>query len=246
MADLRKAEIGPSVKRATRGGIYILTVSRIDGISEKMLSLAPPPIDVVSPKVYGLILASESLRSRLLPEGPIGSPYEILDYRATLVLDGPDGHRATFHRTQQVCFLQNGVSAILDHFWGDGVQLVDYRNTAGPIGDSFKDQGRRHLVIDLEHAMGRGEVLTFNVERTALVGFTADEEWLEMTIDHPIRRLTRTIVFPHDRPCRSASLVVGEQVSPLEVKRTRDGRSLLQVRISNPKSDTPYTIHWSW
>src|SRR4051812_23477295 len=106
-----------------------------------MPALPPPILDVVSPKVYGLILDSEPLLLRLLPEGPIGSPYEILDYRATLILDDPAGRRATFRRTQRIRFLQEGVAAILDHFWGDGVQLVAYRNTAGSIGDSFKDQG---------------------------------------------------------------------------------------------------------
>ena len=211
-----------------------------------MLALASPPIDVVSPKVYGLILDSESLRSRLLPEGPIGSPYEILDYQATLVLDDPEGRRATFHRTQQIQFLQGGVSAILDHFWGDGVQLVDYRNTAGVIGDSFRDRGIRHLVIELARAMGRGETLTFAVERVARVGFTADEEWLETTIDHPIHRLTREIIFPKERPCRSAELVVGNRAVPLEPIRLPDGRTVLRIRIPAPKADTPYTICWSW
>src|SRR4051812_30048468 len=127
--------------------IAILTPSRINDISEQMLAFTSPSIDVVSPKIYGLILDSEWLRSRLLPEGPLGSPYEILDYQATLVLADPEGHQATFHRTQHVRFLQDGVSALLDHFWGDGVLLTNYRNTAGPIGDSFKDAGRRHLVI---------------------------------------------------------------------------------------------------
>ena len=211
-----------------------------------MLAFTSAAIDVVSPKVYGLILDSKALSSRVLPGGPLGSPYEILDYRATLVLNDPKGYHATFYRTQQVRFLQDGVAAILDHFWGDGVPFANYRHTAGPIADSFKDQGRRHLVIDLQYAMSRGELLTFDVERTVMVGFTADEEWLETTIDHPIRQLTRTIIFPHERPCQSARLVVGERVLPLKVKRMRDGRSMLQVQIPNPKSDTPYTIHWSW
>ena len=211
-----------------------------------MLALSHPAIDVVSPRIYGLILDSKALAARLLPDGLIGSPYEILDYRATLVLHDPEGRRATFRRTQRVRFLQDGVAAILDHFWGDGVQLANYRHTAGPIADSFKDRGRRHLVIDLERPMGGGETLSFEVERTAMVGFTAAEEWLETTIDHPIRRLTRTIIFPHERPCRSARLVVGERVLPLAVKQLRDGRTAVQVRIANPQADTPYTIHWSW
>ncbi len=211
-----------------------------------MLALTSPSVDVVSPKVYGLILDSESLRSRLLPDGPIGSPYEILDYHATLVLDDAEGRRATFHRTQRIRFLQDGVSAILDHFWGHGVQLGSYRHSAGPIGDSFKDQGRRHLVINLERPMGQGETLAFNVERTAMVGFTADREWLETTIDHPVRRLTREIVFPKERPCRSVELVIGDQAVPLELIRLPDGRTMVRVRVADPKADTPYTICWSW
>jgi hypothetical protein len=186
------------------------------------------------------------LRSRQLTAGPIGSPYEILDYHATLVLDDPEGRRATFHRTQRVRFLQDGVSAILDHFWGDGVQLGGYRHSAGPIGDSFKDAGRRHLVINLERPMRRGETLTFGVERTAMVGFTADHEWLETTIDHPIHRLTREIVFPSERPCRSADLVIGDRVMPLEPIRLPDGRTMIRVHVPDPKADTPYTICWSW
>ncbi len=120
-----------------------------------MLFLVTPPTDVVSPKVYGLILDSERLRAKLLPQGILGSPYEILDYRATLVLADPRGHRATFHRTQRVRFLQDGVAAILDHLWGDGVTLTHYHNTAGALGESFKDAGTRHLVIDLKRAMAR-------------------------------------------------------------------------------------------
>jgi hypothetical protein len=211
-----------------------------------MLAQIPPILDVVSPKVYGLILDSEPLRSRLLPEGPIGSPYEILGYRAALVLDDPEGRRATFRRTQRVRFLQDGVAAILDHFWGDGVQLVAYRNTAGSIGDSFRDQGRRHLLIELERPMARGELLTFEVERTAMVGFTDDHEWLETTIDHPIHQLTREIIFPRERPCLSAELVVEGLAVQLEPIRLPNGRTLLRVHIPTPQADTPYTICWCW
>src|SRR4051812_18049204 len=156
--------------------------------------------DLVSPKVYGLILDSKQLRSRLLPGGPIGSPYEVLNYQASLVLADPEGRQATVRRIQQIRFLQDGVSAILDHYWGDGVLLADYQNTAGLIGDSFKDQGVRHLVIDLGRAMARGETLTFAVERTVTAGFTDDEEWLEATIDHPASHLGQRILFPIERP----------------------------------------------
>lgn len=211
-----------------------------------MLPFASPVIDIISPKVYGLILDSERLASRLLPEGPIGSPYEILDYQAALILDDPNGYRATFQRTQRVRFLQDGVSALLDHFWGDGVILTDYQNTAGSIGDTFKDAGVRHLMVELARAMGKGEMLTFAVERTAMIGFTASEEWLETTFDHPIGNIDQRIIFPKERPCQQAELVIGDQAMPISLITMRDGRVLLRTRVPDPKADTVYTIRWRW
>jgi hypothetical protein len=71
------------------------------------------------------------------------TPYEVLDYQGTLTLIDPEGGRAVFHRTEQIRFVQDGVSAILDHFWGDGVALTDYRNSAGRLAESFSDGDRR-------------------------------------------------------------------------------------------------------
>ncbi len=73
-----------------------------------MSNISLPTIDVISSKAYGLILDSKELCSRLLPGGPLGSPYEILDYQATLVLADPEGHEATFQRIQRIRFLQDG------------------------------------------------------------------------------------------------------------------------------------------
>jgi hypothetical protein len=205
-----------------------------------------PVSDVVSPNVYSAILASPDLRQQIIPEGLAGSPYEILTYDATLTLDDPGGREATFQRVQQVRFLQDGVSAMLDHLWGDGVLLTHYRNSAGTIGESFKDAGRRHLVINLPRRMARGETLTFEVERRAAVGFTARHEWLETTIDHPIRQLTRTIIFPKERPCQAAHLAVEGKIQTLTPAPLSDGRTLVRVQISQPHADTPYTIYWTW
>lgn len=211
-----------------------------------MFALNSNPIDVVSPKVYGLILDSRRLAHRLVPGGAVGSPYEIFDYRAVLVLDDPKGRRATFRRTQRVRFLQDGVAAIMDHLWGDGVILVDYHNTAGMIVESFKDQGTRHLVVDLKRPMARGEVFTFDVKRTAMEGFTEADEWLETTIDHPVQQYEQLIVFPQQRPCQRAELVMGEKVVPLEPGTLASGQTTIKVAIPRPHADTPYVIRWRW
>ncbi|MBA3331134.1 MAG: hypothetical protein H0T39_09740, partial [Actinobacteria bacterium] len=72
------------------------------------------------------------------------------------------------------------------------------------------------------------------------------DEWLETTIDHPIEQLTREIIFPKERPCRRAALVVGGRVRPLESIRRQDGRSAVRIHIPHPQPDTPYTICWAW
>src|SRR5450830_831649 len=130
---------------------------------------ATEPSLIVSPRIYALILTSPRLRKILLPGGLLTSPYEILDYQATLFLHDPKGIKATFQRTERIRFLQDGVAGIMDHFWGDGVALTSYRNDAGVLADSFRDEGHRHLVIGLDRPMGRGEELGFQVARTAMV-----------------------------------------------------------------------------
>src|SRR5687768_9970777 len=122
---------------------------------------------IVSARILALILDSPRLRKQLLPEGLICSPYRVLEYHQTLILADKTGSRAVFRRVQRIQFQQDNVGAILDHFWGDGVALADYKHTAGIVKDSFRDGGRRHLLIELRRPMRRGEVLEFTVERTA-------------------------------------------------------------------------------
>lgn len=202
--------------------------------------------NVVSSEIYGFILSSDRLQRAILPDGLISSPYEILDYRVSLTLHDSAGAHATFERTQRIRFLQDGVSAILDHAWGDGVLLTHYNNTAGTLEDSFKDQGKRHLVIALKRAMGKGETLDFDVTRTSMVGFTQPEEWQETTIDHPINHLSCRTVFPKERPCREATLHCDGFQVPLPVLQQPDGRTFVRCEVLRPKSHLPYTVRWSW
>jgi hypothetical protein len=208
--------------------------------------MSTEPTSVVSPRIYALILTSPRLQQQLLPQGLITSPYVILNYEATLTLHDGEGSVATVERTQQVRFQQTGVAAILDHLWGDGVGLSEYLNSAGMLRESFKDEGRRHLVIGLRRPMAKGERLEFTVQRTARAAFHHDEEWLETTIDHPIARLGQTIIFPRERPCQRAELIYCGEGFPLHVQVAPDGSTQLRVRIPQPKPDVPYLIRWRW
>jgi hypothetical protein len=173
-------------------------------------------------------------------------PYEVLQYVGTLVLHDRRGARATFHRSQRIRFRQNGVSAILDHAWGDGILLTNYQNTAGSLGDSIKEQGRRHLVIELKRAMANGEILDFTVRRDVMEMFLEREGWVETLLDHPVQHVRRTVVFPRGRRPYHASLAVGDKVVPLPIRRRADGRSFVEVVIEKPLAHTSYTVRWTW
>ena len=201
---------------------------------------------VVSPRIFELILTSPRLADAVMPGGADSSPYEVLDYDATLTLDDVWGRVATFRRQQRVRFLQDGVAAIMDHAWGAGIILTSYHHSAGAIEDSFRDEGKRHLVIGLKRAMKRGEELQFRVERRAMESFTTENGVLETTIDHPIRRLSRAVIFPKHRPVQMASYDDGTMQARLPIFNRPDGRTMVGFALSTPRPNTIYTIRWRW
>ena len=201
---------------------------------------------VVSPRLWAHILSSPELAGTIVPEGPGSSPYEVLDYDATLILEDVNGKIATFRRLQRIRFLQRGVSAIMDHAWGEGIVLTHYRNSAGPIADSLRDEGRRHLIIDLRRVMERGEEIAFCVERKAMESFLNADGLMETRVDHPIHRLRRSIVFPKARPVQAALLDDGSTVTELPLLTLANGRTMVQFDLQTPVADRSYTVRWRW
>jgi hypothetical protein len=211
-----------------------------------MSAPTPESAQIVSARTYAQILTSRRLRNRLLPEGIRRSPYEILDYDVTLNLNDAKGLRATHKRSQRIRFLQNGVSGILDHMWGTGITPTTYYSDAGRLEDSFRDEGRRHLVLGLARPMGKGETLAYEVERGIMAGFTDGQEWFETTIDHPISRLRARVVFPRRRPAGQAWLHHDGARIPLRPHRLSDGRTVVRFGIECARPHSPYTIVWDW
>jgi hypothetical protein len=204
------------------------------------------PTELVSAAVYARILRTPRLRALLLPEGLLPSPYAVLRFEATLILHDPLGLRATFLRTQTVRFLQDGVAAILDHYWGDGIPFTDYQTDAGALLGTLRDGRRRHLVLSLGQRTRRGETRTFRVHRRAMAMFLAGEEWLETVVDHPVQELRQTNVFPRARTCRLAVLDGAGEVAVLPIREDEQGRSVVAVTVHAPVAHTVYTIRWAW
>src|SRR4051812_35710378 len=109
---------------------------------------------------YSIAATSPKLRQLLVPEDPFSRPHATISCDATLVLQDRRGSRSLFRRWQTVEFLQNGVSALLDRAWGEGVILTNYRHSAGLLVDAFKEDHVRNLVVGLKAPKGKGERLS--------------------------------------------------------------------------------------
>lgn len=205
---------------------------------------APSPF--LSASLLARLRSTDRLDKRLAPEGFGHSPYRVMSYRSIVSFDSPAGQYAFVRRMQQVQFLQDGVTAVLDHVWGDGVPVAHYDHSAGQLEGSFVDRGVRHLLIGLKRRARRGEVRTFDVERLAIAGFTAPEEWLETIIDHPAEHLSREVVFPIERPCQRAVLHAGSQRMTLPVRRDRAGRTRIRFTVYRPVESLSYCLRWRW
>ena len=201
---------------------------------------------VVTPALYGLILSTPRLRQRLIPEGLRLSPYEVLECEATLYIVDAEGMHATLVRREKIRFLQEGVSGILDHAWGDGVVVTSYRTNAGTIEGTLRDGGRRHLMIGLKRPMHRGEILEFEVIRELFGGVMQSEEWLEMLIDHPVRQLIGNVVFPQERPCRWAAIQDGLKYRAIPIITSSGGSTIIHFRHPAAAPHTSYMLRWCW
>lgn len=202
--------------------------------------------DVISPALYARILTDANLVGRLLPHGLLGSPYEVLNYTSIVTLDDPEGMHATIERHERIRFLQEGVSAILDHAWGDGVVMTSYQTNVGHVEGSLRDAGKRHLVLGLRRPAHRGEIVEFAVERKLVAAVTQNEEWLETVIDHPVRQIACTVRFPQARPCKQASLVTSDREMIVPVIKESKDVTVVQFHQFFPKPHAPYTLRWSW
>lgn len=204
-----------------------------------------------SPKALENLLKLWDTLSRLRDRIRYHGTYEILDYDSTLQLVDPKGEKAILTRRQAVRFLQDDVVAVHDYAWGDGRLFARYRCQPGVPVDFYEDGARHHVLISLRETKHRGETLELWIERVIKGGFVGKEGWLETEIDHWVRHLRISIVFPKKRPCRRATLSqrsTGKTtlLSQKHFALLPDGRQKLTWETHHPKFQDRHTIKWVW
>ena len=177
--------------------------------------------------------------------------YEILDYDATLEILDSKGKKASLTRREVVRFLQDNVVAIHDHAWGDGKLFAKYHCQPGVAVDFYEDGSKHNILISLRETKNRGDVLELWIERVIKDGMLQKQEWFETEIDHWMRRLRLSVIFPKSRPCRRATLSRRSTGKTTQLPQKHfallpDGRQKLTWETSHPKLHDRYTIKWAW
>ena len=177
--------------------------------------------------------------------------YAILDHDSTLELVDREGEKAILTRRQVVRFLQDNVVAIHDHAWGDGELFAEYKCQPGVPVDIYEDGSKHNVLISLRETKNRGDVIELWIERGISRGFLAQDEWFETEIDHWMKKLKLSIIFPKARHCRRATLSrrsTGKTtlLSPDRFALLPDGRQKLTWETTRPKLHDRYTLKWRW
>ena len=178
--------------------------------------------------------------------------YEILEYDTTLELTDPHGKNAVFHKHQRVKFQQDNVIAFQDFAWGEGSNIfATYRCEPGVVVDRYQEGDRWNVLISLRASKNRGDIEDFYIERKVENGFTKPEEWCQVEIRNPTRKLRIAILFPKTRHCRRAQLVERsrQRTTILGTENFHDlpdGRQMLRWEAKDIKRLEIYTINWWW
>ena len=202
-------------------------------------------------QILAKLLEAWDTLSRLREKIHYHGMYEILDYDATLEIVDPKGEKAILTRRQVIRFLQDNVVAIHDHAWGDGELFSKYHCQPGVPVDFYEDGSKYNVLISLRETKTRGEVIELWVERVVRGGFLEEHEWLETEIDHWMRGLKLSVIFPKERPCRRATLSRRSTGKTTLLHQGHfallpDGRQKLTWGTSRPKLHDLYTIKWVW
>jgi len=177
--------------------------------------------------------------------------YEVLEYESTLELHDTKGEKATFHKKEQVRYLQNNIIAYQDQLWSDGESPINYQCSPGVVVDEYRPANVTILLISLRRVRRKGEEDVFEIKSGINNGFVRTEELWQTTIHHRTRSILIHVIFPKTRPPKKiwATEVLSKRNHILPNDATRqlpDGRWQVTWPIPNPHLNERYNLHWRW
>lgn len=157
------------------------------------------------------------------------------------------GHRARLTREQEVRFLTSEAGVVRELVWGDGHQ-VGYR-AHGARAVAKHQEGMTDVVwLGLPSRPAAGERASVRSSRTVVEGLTEKEEFLEVRIERPTKKLALRVFFPKGRPPSDAHIETQSNREPQVQLQIilRGDRPAAVWSTSRAKVHETYRLRWTW
>lgn len=175
--------------------------------------------------------------------------YENLSLSYELDIHDSQGARARLVRKQQVRFLTSEAGVIRDLVWGDGEPNVGYRVAGAKQVHRVREGIAQVVWLGLPSRPAAGERATVRSSRTIVNGLRDAEEYLEVRVERPTKRLRLRAVFPADRRPKNAWLdgVPSRALATHQLRPRLDtaGRTVVEWNGSDVKPEA-YRLRWTW
>lgn len=175
--------------------------------------------------------------------------YEVLDYNAELELLDGEGQYAVFTKQMHVRYLQDHIIAYQDMAWGDGDIFAEYRCSPGIAVDRYKEGNRYRVLISLRESKHRGDEDHITIERHIKGGFTRRTEYFQNIVNHRMKKMTISVIFPPDRHPGQLTIVEHQRsqstgLKPEHFHHLPDGRLRVSWATKYPRRDEIYSLRW--
>lgn len=213
------------------------------GVSKILLALEP--LAALAP----LLTFAVGMLRRLLAAPRNLESYETLALAYRLHIQDRNGRGAWLERDQRIRFRAGEAGVVRDLVWGEGEPLASYQaGAAEPV--RLRREGSKQVVwLALPNRPAPGETATVRSRRRVVDALTNDEEYLEVEVERPTRRIALSVTFPRSRPPMTAYVLASPGVIPkrqLIVRWDLGPRPQLEWLCLKPVPFTRYRLCRTW
>ena len=121
----------------------------------------------------------------------------------------------------------------------------------GVVVDRYQEGDRWHVLVSLRSTKQRGDMEDFYIERTVKNGFVKKEEWCQVEIRNPTRKLRISVILPKSRHSRQSQINQRSRhhttsLSSDHIEELPDGRQMLWWEAYDLRPLEIFTLKWRW
>jgi len=123
-------------------------------------------------------------------------PYETIKFSGRLKFLDETRSVAVFTRRQRVRFLEDGVSVLFDHIWGEGLLLGRYVAPDVQLMEPIRTAKGLALPMRLAKSFRKGETFELVTHRRIVGGFAGRDAYWDTLMTKPTNLIQISVVMP--------------------------------------------------